>query len=317
MSAAALPAWMPGDDPEWTLRAGAWRCTVSPFGASLRRLWVETPFQPDRELVWGYQDTANKKGGQGDVLLPFPGRIAGGRYSFGGAKHELVKNDKDGPNAIHGFVRAKEWEGVHGPNAAQFRTTIAPGDHPGYPFALDVGVGYELLATGLACAFVVHNAGTTPAPVGAGFHPYLVGGPSADETDLRIPAGKVVEFGDGLLPTGKVVDVPPELDFRRGRKVGTMALNHCLTGLVPDTDGFTRVRAGDVELWMDRNFPYVVLYTGDALGPNARKAIAVEPMTCATDAFNHPEWGLKVLQPGETMTGTWGIGRIPAATATP
>ena len=300
-------------DEEWTLRAGDLRATVSPTGASLRRLWVETPFQPDRDLVWGYSDAANKKGGQGDVLLPFPGRVAGGTYTFGGKRQELAKNDKDGPNAIHGFVRAKAWAGDHEATVARFRTAVAAGDHPGYPFDLDVVVGYELLPTGLACAFVVRNSGEGPAPVGAGFHPYLVGATTADDTVLQVPAGRLVEFGDGLLPTGEVVEVPPELDFRAGRKVGDVRLNHCLTGLVAGADGFTRVRVGDVELWMDRHFPYLVLYTGDALGPHARKAIAVEPMTCATDAFNHPDWGLKVLQPGEAMAGTWGIGLRPPA----
>lgn len=299
---------MADEHPEWTLKAGDLRCTVSPYGASLRRLWVEKPFQPDRDLVWGYTDTANKKGGQGDVLLPFPGRVAGGTYTFEGRRHDLAKNDKDGPNAIHGFVRSKLWEGARDASIAQFRTQIGAGDHAGYPFDLDVVVGYELLPTGLACAVVVANVGTTPAPVGVGFHPYLVGGATADETPLRLPASELVEFDDRLLPTGRVVPVPPELDFRAGRAIGPLALNHCFTGLKADADGFTRVQAGEVELWMDRNFPFVVVYTGDALGPHARKSVAVEPMTCATDAFNHPGWGLKVLPPGGTMAGSWGFG---------
>jgi aldose 1-epimerase len=28
-------------------------------------------------------------------------------------------------------------------------------------------------------------------------------------------------------------------------------------------------------------------------------------MTCASDAFNHPEWGLKRLEPGETCSGRY------------
>jgi aldose 1-epimerase len=303
-------------DTEWTLRSGDLRATVSPTGASLRRLWVETPFQPDRDLVWGYTDAATKKGGQGDVLIPFPGRVAGGTYSFEGRRHELARNDKEGPNAIHGFVRSKEWEGAHDASSAQFRTQVAADDHAGYPFDLDVVVGYELLPTGLACAFVALNIGTGPAPFGAGFHPYLLGAATADDTDLQVPARHVVEFDGRLLPTGRLLDVPPELDFRARRRVGPAALNHCLTGLAADPDGFTRIRAGGVELWMDRSFPYVVLYTGDGLGPHARKALAVEPMTCATDAFNHPEWGLRVLQPGEAMSGTWGIALRNQATPT-
>lgn len=286
---------------------------MSPFGASLRRLWQERPGQPPRDLVWGYEGTASKKGGQGDVLIPFPGRVAGGAYTFAGQRHQLATNDKDGPNAIHGFVRAKVWEtGPRSPASAQFRTRITKAEHAGYPFDLDVAVGYELLPTGLACAFVVRNAGEGPAPVGAGFHPYLVGAGTADDTRLAVAAGELVEF-DGLLPTGRVLPVPADLDFRAARQVGPTRLNHCLTGLRRDADGFARIHVGEVTLWMDRAFPYVVLYTGDGLGADARRAVAVEPMTCATDAFNHPEWGLRVLQPGETMQGVWGIG--PKATA--
>jgi aldose 1-epimerase len=300
------------EPPEVALRAGDLRATVSPFGASLRRLWSEPPGGPRRDLVWGYEGTPNKKGGQGDVLAPFPGRIAGGTYRFEGRRHELAKNDKEGPNAIHGFVRSKRWEeGPRSPSSATFRTTLAASDHPGYPFDLDLGIGYELLDSGLGCAFVVRNAGTTPAPVGVGFHPYLASPAGVDATALHVPATKLVEF-DGLLPTGKVVGVPADLDFRIPRPVGSTRLNHCFTGLTPDADGFVRVRFGDVDLWMDGGFPYLVLYTGDALGPDARRALAVEPMTCATDAFNRPEWGLRILEPGAVMQGLWGIG--PAKT---
>jgi aldose 1-epimerase len=268
---------------------------------------MERAGQPPRDLIWGYEGTPNKRGGQGDVLIPFPGRVAGGAYTFEGQRHEMVRNDKEGPNAIHGFVRGKLWEaGPRTPASAQFRTRIQSTDNRGYPFDLDVAVGYELLPTGLACAFVIRNAGDKPAPAAAGFHPYLVNPGPADDMDLHAPASQVVEF-DGLLPTGRVLDVPPDLDFRAPRRIGAVRLNHCLTGLQRDADGFARVRAGDVVVWMDRSFPYVVLYTGDALGAYARQAIAVEPMTCATDAFNHPEWGLRILQPGETMQGAWGI----------
>lgn len=300
------------DDPEWTLSAGAWRCTVSPFGASLRRLWVEPDGGAPRDILWGYSGTASKKGGQGDVLMPWPGRIRGGRYALGGSAHELERNDKEGPNAIHGFLRSRRWEGEQQGGVAHFRTRIRPDDHPGYPFDVEVVVGYELLPSGLACAFVARNAGAAAAPFGAGFHPYVA--VAADRATLAVPASRVVEF-DGLLPTGNLVDVPPELDFRQRRVVGSLRLNHCLTGLKPDADGFTRVHVDDIVVWMDRNFRYLVLYTGDALGPDARKALAVEPMTCATDAFNRPEWGLTMLEPGDAFIGTWGVNLRPFTAA--
>jgi aldose 1-epimerase len=301
------------DHPEWELRAGAWRAVVSPFGASLRRLWVETPAGGRRDLLWGYAGTAAKRGGQGDVLMPFPGRIRDGRYRFGGRQHVLERNDKEGPNAIHGFVRSRAWEGAREEPAASFATRIGPDDAPGYPFDLRLEVRYRLGPEGLACSFEARNLGDAPAPFGAGFHPYLAAPGGADDAWLRVPAAELVEF-EGLLPTGRVLPVPPALDFREGRRVGPIRLNHCLGGLARGADGRARVRlatgSGAVELWMDQAFPYVVLYTGDALGPDARQAVAVEPMTCATDAFNHPEWGLHMLEPGGRAQGSWGIGLL-------
>jgi len=289
---------------------------VSPFGASLRRLQVEQEGRV-RDVLWGYSGAAGKRGGQGDVLFPFPGRVRDGRYTFGGTSHGLARNDKEGPNAIHGFVRALPWEGRQDGRTAEFQARLAAGDHPGYPFDVSLGVAYEVTPRGLVVAFVARNDGDAAAPVGAGFHPYVLAPDGVDALPLRCPASRLVEF-EGLLPTGRVVDVPPALDFRAARPVGDLRLNHCLTGLVPDPDDLTRVEVGDVEVWMGPAFGHVVLYTGDALGSDARRALAVEPMTCATDAFNHPEWGLKVLEPGEAWGGSWGVAlRAGGAGASP
>ena len=37
-----------------------------------------------------------------------------------------------------------------------------------------------------------------------------------------------------------------------------------------------------------------------------KSGMSIEPMTCATDAFNHPEWGLK-LPPGQIFSGRYTI----------
>ena len=62
-----------------------------------------------------------------------------------------------------------------------------------------------------------------------------------------------------------------------------------------------------VDIIMDRSFSAVVVYTGDAIADAPRRALAIEPMTCASDAFNHPEWGLKRLLPDETFAGRYTI----------
>ena len=83
-----------------------------------------------------------------------------------------------------------------------------------------------------------------------------------------------------------------------------------MTDLTRDADGRWRVRLdlGDrhAEMWGDEAMPWVQVFTG---GPNRDWSIAVEPMTFGPDAFNPgPTHGdLKVLAPGETFVGQWGI----------
>jgi aldose 1-epimerase len=305
-------------DVELTLTHGSQRAVVSPYGASLRRYYrLENGTESD--IVWGYAGGANKQGGQGDVLIPFPSRIRDGRYAFNGETYQMERNDREGPNAIHGFVRSVTWEVARREESSvEFRTQLRAGDYAskGYPFSLDVTLSYGLTDEGLDCAFTAQNAGDRDAPFGAGFHPYFtVGTETVDETEALLPASQYLEFESTLVPTGNLLPVGgTPYDFRDFRPVGATRFNHCYTGLLRDDDGMARARLRDpatgrtVTVWMDAAFRYLVVYTGDAIPePHARRALALEPMTCATDAFNHPEWGLAVLSPGESFRGKFGI----------
>src|SRR5579884_2730740 len=98
----------------------------------------------------------------------------------------------------------------------------------------------------------------------------------------------------------------------RRRPTGDARIDTCLTDLHRDEDGLSRVVLSNaraaVTVWMDESFGFLMLYTGDALDDPGRRrqGLAVEPMTCAPDAF-HNGYGLVVLEPDETFRGTWGI----------
>ena len=47
--------------------------------------------------------------GRGQVLVPWPNRIAEGRYEFGGRDHQLPLNEPETGSAIHGLVRWVAW----------------------------------------------------------------------------------------------------------------------------------------------------------------------------------------------------------------
>jgi len=305
-------------DSERLLAFDNQRAVVSPWGASLRRYFLLETDGRELDIVWGYSGGDRKKGGQGDVLIPFPGRVADGRYPYDGQMLQLERNDKEGPNAIHGFVRTLPWTTSQADaHSATFTVTLDADTYRGrgYPFSLAVLVTYALDAYGLACTFVVRNIGRQAAPVGVGFHPYFtVGVGLIDETEVKIPAAAYLEFNDRLVPTGKVIPAEgTEWDYRTFRPIGASRFNHCYVNLERDGEGMAKAtlrQAGggrEIDVVMDRSFSALVVYSGDAIAEAPRRALALEPMTCASDAFNHPEWGLKRLLPDDAFTGRYRI----------
>ncbi|MBC8137519.1 MAG: hypothetical protein H8F28_16680 [Fibrella sp.] len=302
-------------DPEILFAYDDLRLRVSPFGASLRGLWRELDGAV-APIITGYSGRSNKAGGQGDVLIPFPGRVKDGQYTFDGHTYQMPRNDKDGPNAIHGFVRSQLWHvAEHRKNRITFVVDYAP-DTKAYPAALQATVTYVLDESGMTCRFSVKNTGYKAAPVGVGFHPYFaVSDGLIDADTLHLPMQSVLEFGDALIPTGRVLSVEnTAFDFTAPRVIGETKFNTCYADPVRDADGRTHIRFSSPEtnrsitVWMDDSFGFLVLYSGDPLPEShRRRSLAIEPMTCGSDAFNHPEWGLVALPPGETFSGAWGV----------
>jgi len=300
-------------DTELILTHGDWHLSAAPYGASLRGL-----SHAGRPVVTTYTGASQKVGGQGDVLIPFPGRVAGGSYTFAGIPYQMDKNDNEGPNAIHGFLRQTFWDiAAQSAESVTFTAALAADTHPGYPFALSVSLTYALTDHGLETSFEIENTGDRPAPVAAGFHPYFtVGSPLIDTDTLQVPFASYLEFDDALIPTGRVLPVDgTRFDFRQPRLLGDTVLNICYLHPIRDADGLLRIRLSDstaqtaVTVWMNTAFDYVVLYSGDPLpDSHRRKSLAIEPMTCGADALNHAEWGLATLVPGETLIGRWGVG---------
>ena len=70
-----------------------------------------------------------------------------------------------------------------------------------------------------------------------------------------------------------------------------------------------------VEMSWDAACPWVQMHTADRPGlPVHRIGLAVEPMTCAPDAFNADAYaydaGLIVLEPGRSAEASWRIAAI-------
>ena len=296
---------------QYELTYGDQRAVVVEMGAGLRSYRKGAA-----GIVDGYRRDEPCSGSRGQLLLPWPNRIAGGRYGFEGRAFQLPVNEARTGSAIHGLTREMPWRAVDvSPERVSLALDLEPSH--GYPFALGLSVTYALSSGGLTVRVTAVSRGDGPIPYGAGAHPYVhvTGEGSIDDALLTIPAGATLEADARGIPTG--IEVPVDgtaFDFRSPRPVGATVLDTAFTDFRPDEDGVTRISlsardAGhQVVVWMDGTQPYAMIYSGDTLAEADRRrhGLAIEPMTCAPDAFNSGA-GLVVLQPGESHTSTWGI----------
>jgi aldose 1-epimerase len=288
---------------QYVLTAGAHTATVTEVGAGLQRYAVDGV-----DVTVGYPDDQLPPKGCGSTLVPWPNRIKDGRYTFEGVDYRLALTEPEAGNAIHGLGRWMRWSKVRqSPDELVLRLDVVP--QPGYPFPLRAEVGYRLdPSSGLTVTLSARNTGRGRAPFGAGSHPYLsTRGSRPDDVTLRLPARQILDVDDREIPTGSH-PVSGERDFRRGRRLGARRLDCGFTDLlVRDGRGTAevRTRSGGAQLWFDDAFRYLQVFTLDSLagGP---PGVAIEPMTCAPNAFNSGD-GLLVLEPGQRWSASWGI----------
>jgi aldose 1-epimerase len=284
---------------------GDQRAVVVEVGGGLRTYAVG-----DRQVLDGYAEDGMCTSARGQVLVPWPNRIEDGAYELDGERFELPIDDRGTGCAIHGLVRWASWRAADRSGAA---VTMEHELHarPGYPFALEIRVRYALGDGGLTVATSVRNVGDRACPFGAGHHPYLLPHAGrADDAVVRIPAASLRRLGERSLP-GLPEPASGDLDLRDARRLGGTVLDTTYGDLVRDADGFARVRVDDLELRVDAAWAYLQVFTGDPLPDVARRSIAVEPMTCPPNAFRSGD-GLRLLAPGETFAGTWGISVVAA-----
>lgn len=306
------------------IAAGDYRACVTELGGGLRELTYR-----GRPLITSYQPDELPPAGAGELLAPWPNRIDGGRYEFGGATYQLELSEAARGNAIHGLTRWANWEPAQALAPVSAADSTADGDagradrvtlgyqllgRPGYPFCLQLAISYRLEAcSGLHVAVSAWNTGSRPAPYGTGCHPYLTtGDPIVDDCELQIGASHWLPADDRGIPTQPPQDVAgTPFDFRVARRIGDEQLDHALTGLTRDVAGlaWAQLTSGEIKLglWAGPGYDWLQVFTGDALAPDRRRrALAIEPMTCPANAFVSGD-GLLMLAPGDSVAHTWGI----------
>ena len=252
------------------------------------------------------------------ILFPWPGRVAGARFTFEGREYRLPVNEPARGHAIHGLACERAFRVTR--RGAYFVAAILDSsDYPDlnsiwpWPFVLEID--YEV-GNGLRLKARISNTGNSVMPFGFGAHPYFHAplNPAGLRDAMLIQLDAIARWplDARLIPTGAAEPLAGKYDFRAPRALGADSYDDAfrmapVAARSANNDGRApRARLVDpslkiaIELRADPAFGEFIVYA-----PEDRPVVAIEPYTCAPDAFNlaarEIAAGMRVLAPGESF----------------
>jgi aldose 1-epimerase len=237
-------------------------------------------------------------------LVPFVNRVRDGSFVFRGRRVTLERNLPPDPSPLHGQGWLAAWEVVRaGKDEAELVYRHAPGE---WPWAYEARQVFALDETGLSLDLACTNRSDEPMPCGLGQHPYFQCTP---QTRIDTAVDSVWEIDEQVLPVEQVA-ATGRYDLR-DRLVCGQGLDHGFGGW----GGRAVITDPELPFRIEMSSPdarFFQLYS-----PAAGGIFVAEPVTHANAALNEPEesWpelGMRVLEPGETMSLTMRVEVLPA-----
>jgi aldose 1-epimerase len=237
-------------------------------------------------------------------LVPFVNRVRGGAFSFRGRRVTLARNMPSDPSPLHGQGWLAAWDVErHARDGAELVYRHEPGE---WPWAYEARQVFQLVESGLRLDLSCANRSDEPMPCGLGQHPYFNCSPGT-RLDTRVES--VWTIDEKVLPVEKV---PATGRFGLAdRLVCGQGLDHGFGGW----GGRAVITDPDLPFRIEMSSPdarFFQLYS-----PASGGLFVAEPVTHANAAMNEPEeqWGvlgLRVLEPGESMSLTMRVDVLPA-----
>ena len=236
-------------------------------------------------------------------LVPFVNRVRDGTFCFRGRSVTLARNLPPDPSPLHGQGWLAAWEVTRvAPDEAELVYRHPPGE---WPWAYEARQIFALDETGLSLDLTCTNRSAEPMPCGLGQHPYF---PCTPATRLDTLVGSVWEIDEKVLPIGRR-PATGRYDLQ-DRPVCGQGLDHGFGGW----SGRAIIADPALPFRIEMSSPdarFFQLYS-----PASGGLFVAEPVTHANAALNEPEeqWGelgLRVLEPGESMSLTMRVDVTP------
>lgn len=285
--------------PRLTLAQGKFRCDIEPdLGACIAGLWFDGEAVL-RSSLPGQIATARESGSY--PLVPFSNRIGQATLTWNGTSHPLVKNFANEPHAIHGVGWQRPWEVLE---ASDSFAMLAYQHKPdaAWPFAFDTSQAFRLTGRELEVTLSITNQSKTATPVGLGWHPYFV---KRAGSQVAFSATGRWEMDAAKLPTHRSASKGISADC------AILDVDHCFDGW----SGELHLRDEKFHTRVSSTLRHLVVYTN-----TAQTCIAIEPVSHVNNAIelmarkvaSADELGVRVLQPGESMSAEMTIHVEPA-----
>lgn len=294
------------------LRFGDYSAVIRRHGAGINSLQFK-----NRDLVEPFE-LGSPARYRGDLLAPWSNRIRDGKYSIENKTYVAPINEVNRQTSLHGLVNNLVWN-VKDKSDKYVELEVELSESVAYPSSLLFKVRYELSNRGLGIEIQATNSGSRRAPYGVSIHPYLIASPSekVDHWTLTMNSSEVFAVDDKrLLPT-KLCEVSElNFDFQQGSIIGSRFIDHAfkVDEAKPRSISLLSQSGLGVEMVFDESSHWIQIHTADREGgSDARRCLAVEPMSCPPDAFNS-NIDLIWLDPHKSTTSNWWISGIePAA----
>lgn len=241
-------------------------------------------------------------------LIPWSNRIRHGELLWKGKAYQLRRWGTE-DFAMHGTAVEFPWTVVErGTDHALLEFDSREFYGVNFPWSFLTRALFSLDGSRFTVRLSIENVDRVPFPAGMGHHPYFVRSISptdesaGEEARLQVNCerGYVLE---NCMPSAPAGPLPPPIDFRGMRSLGSDLIDDCLTDRTsPIAATIEYPGTLSIDLEAGDLLTHVVVYV-----PVGEPYFAVEPVTNANDAFTLdalgvPGVGVFSVEPGETKT---------------
>lgn len=212
-------------------------------------------------------------------MVPWVNRINRGKFATSEAIHSVPPNTEE-PHPLHGHGWLTPWK-TDSETDSSVTLRFDHEDHV-WPWPYTSFLRYIVEPGRLIVDLEVTNRGDTPMPASIGFHPYF-------DRPARISAtvdGRWMT-DETLIPSGW-----EDTESFRLTPVDGLDCDNTYTGW----DGRAYVDSDHGRIEVSSDTKRLHLYA-----PRWGSFFALEPVSASPDAFNHPDRGATLLNPGETL----------------